>query len=170
MRRKEEELEMSKRQKKMTQEQLEEFLQRHQEYLQQKIHKEEIMRAVSSQYDLSSGRKLFEPKINETSETLLNCGSVKKFIESPSYKKSELLQEESGQNIRQGSKQILNREKSRSGKSRGEKSKKSRSSSKKEKQVRSKKRLFEKVKESEKKDGNFKALPYQMTKIKGGNS
>jgi hypothetical protein len=63
------------------------------------------MRAVSSQYDLSSGRKLFEPKINETSDSLLNCVSVKKFIESPSYKKSEaILREESGQKIRQGKK------------------------------------------------------------------
>jgi hypothetical protein len=60
------------------------------------------MRAVSSQYDLSSGRKLFEPKINETSEILLNCVSVKKFIESPSYRKSEAIsQEKSGQKIRQ---------------------------------------------------------------------
>ena len=59
MKRKKAELELSKRQKKMTQEQLEEFLNRHDEYLQQKLHKEELMRAVSSQYDLSSGRKLF---------------------------------------------------------------------------------------------------------------
>ena len=34
----------------------------------------------------------------------------------------------------------------------------------------SKKRLFENVKEAEKKDGKFKPLPYQVTKIEGASS
>lgn len=56
--------ESEKKTKTMTKEQLEEFFNRNEEYIQERRHREEILRAVSSQYDLTSGRKLFEPKTN----------------------------------------------------------------------------------------------------------
>lgn len=44
--------------------QLQQFFSRNAQYIQQKKHREQLLKLVSSQYDLTSGRKLFQPKIN----------------------------------------------------------------------------------------------------------
>ncbi len=46
------------------------------------------MKAVASQYDLTSGRKLFEPKIQGSTKSLLSNISSAKLLNTPPSKKS----------------------------------------------------------------------------------
>ena len=77
------------------------------------------MRAVSSQYDLTSGRKLFEPKLhNPSSSTLFNSAYGTKLINTPPSKKGYEYDDQSGKTSSPSLKKNTGSNNKRSGKSR----------------------------------------------------
>lgn len=84
------------------------------------------MRAVSSQYDLTSGRKLFEPKLhNPSPSTLFNSVSGTKLINTSPSKKGYECDEQSGKTSSPSIKKKTGSKNKRSGKSRDSRSKSS---------------------------------------------